>query len=281
MESEPGVGSRFTLSLPVEVGDPDKIEHHAQLPVRDIGKTVLVIEDHPVNRIVARGYLERLGCHVTEAETGGAALAAVKDAQFDLILVDLGLPDIDGEEIIKRLAPLPDTTVVAALTAHVIEDSAEERERLGVRRILAKPISPRRLVELIELLTQEPDPAVMKDPMFDAVLQSIQDDISDIGIETTTQVLVELLSDIPDAIAQIEAAEAGDKTRLAHRLKGAVSNYRLEGLRSGLAALEKSAGVISTEQWDQLRQTAKNAEKTLRAAMEQAGVQPASGSTNR
>ncbi|NDW54257.1 ATP-binding protein [Aliiroseovarius sp. PrR006] len=281
VESEPGVGSRFTLSLPVEVGDPDKIEKHAHLPASDIGKSVLVIEDHPVNRIVARGYLERLGCHVTEAETGRAALAAVKENQFDLILVDLGLPDISGEEVIKRFGPLPEATVVAALTAHVIDDSPTERNRLGVRRILAKPISPRRLVDLIELLPREPEAENAGGAMFDAVLKSILDDISDLGIETTTQVLSELQADIPRAIDQIAAAETDEKKRLAHRLKGAVSNYRLEALRDALADLENTEGDISSEQWERLCQTAKDAEDVLSAAMEQAGVQTASGSTKR
>ncbi|MCK0143631.1 ATP-binding protein [Aliiroseovarius sp. F20344] len=281
VESEPGVGSRFTLSLPVIAGDPEKIEQHTFAPVGDVGKTVLVIEDHPVNRIVARGYLERLGCHVTEAETGRAALAAVKKNPFDLILVDLGLPDISGEEVIKRLDPLPETTVVAALTAHVIEDSSVERERLGVRRILAKPISPRRLVDLIELLPQNSKPEDAGDAMFDSVLKSIQDDISDLGIDTTTQVLLELQADIPRAINLIAAADTDEKKRLAHRLKGAVSNYRLEAIREALAELESTEGEISSEQWERLHQTAKDAEEMLSAAMERAGIQSTSGATKR
>ncbi len=281
VESEPGVGSRFTLSLPVALGDPDKIEQHAHLPVGNIEKAVLVVEDHPVNRIVARGYLERLGCHVTEAETGRAALAAVKSDQFDLILVDLGLPDISGEEVIRRLAPLPATTVVAALTAHVIEDTAPERERLGVKRILAKPISPRRLVELIDELPQRPETETAGDSQFDAVLHSIQDDVVDLGIETTTHVLLELCADVPGAIEKIETAQADERKRLAHRLKGAVSNYRLERLRGVLAQCEGTDGSLSSEQRTDLRRAAKEAEDMLKSAMIRAGLQPAAGSMKR
>lgn len=289
VESEPGVGSRFTLNLPVTAGDPDQIEQHMQVPVGKIGKSVLVIEDHPVNRIVARGYLERLGCQVTEAETGRAALAAVKQRQFDLILVDLGLPDISGEDVIKQLDPLPQTSVVAALTAHAIEDSPRERDRLGVRRILTKPISARRLMDLIALPPPDGPPETAKDAVsdgvsdavFDAVLKAVSDDVSDLGVETTRLVLSELRADIPRTIDQIAAAQSGEKKRLAHRLKGAVSNYRLDTLRAALAGLERDGGEISDTQWARLCQTAQDADAMLGAAMEKAGVQPAPGSTKR
>ena len=281
VESEPGVGSRFTLDLPVAIGDPEKLEQHVVAPVGDSGTSVLVIEDHPVNRIVARGYLERLGCQVTEAETGRAAIAAVKESPFDLILVDLGLPDISGEEVIRRLGPLPETTVIAALTAHVIQDSPAERERLGVHRILAKPISPRRLVELIDLRAQELPAENAGDVMVEAVFQSVLDDISDLGRDTTTQVVSELLADIPRVIDQIAAADTDERARLAHRLKGAVSNYRLEALRDALAELERTEGKVPEKQWADLRQCATDAEAILRGAMKQAGIQTDLGSTKR
>jgi two-component system sensor histidine kinase TorS len=272
VESEPGVGSRFTLTLPVEMGVPDKIERPTHLPAGKTGKTVLVIEDHPINRIVARGYLERLGCKVSEAETGQAALAAVQNHHFDLILVDLGLPDISGEEVIKRLAPHESSTVVAALTAHTIEDTASERARLGVRCILAKPISPRRLVDLIELLPKRSEPEIQGKAQFEAILHSIEDDIADLGPETTRQVLLELCVDIPQAINKIETAGPDEMKRLAHRLKGAVSNYRLEALRDLLAHCEETEADLSPAQSAQLRQTAKEAEEMLRSAMQQAGL---------
>ena len=110
---------------------------------------MLVIEDHAVNRMVARGYLERLGCRVEDAETGAAGISAAAARRFDLVLIDLDLPDMHGEEVAARIGAAPDAPRLVALTAHLIEDSAQNRARLGVERILSKPISPRALAEVL------------------------------------------------------------------------------------------------------------------------------------
>ncbi|MDA3859097.1 MAG: ATP-binding protein [Roseovarius sp.] len=209
VESEPGLGSRFTLTVPIAIGDPEQIKRPDVALPDDIARSVLVIDDHAVNRVVARGYLERLGCRVRDAETGAAGLAAATDGAFDLILVDLDLPDMTGEDVIRRLAPELGDTVVAALTAHAIEDTEAERARLGVSGILSKPISPRRLVALLQGLpaaAQETSRPPTTPQGFDAVLQCVRDDVRDLGAETTAQVLSALLREIPDALSEIEAA---------------------------------------------------------------------------
>ncbi|WP_289040949.1 ATP-binding protein [uncultured Aliiroseovarius sp.] len=279
VESEPGMGSCFTLSVPVSIGDPDQIERHDVALPENVGKSVLVIEDHAVNRMVARGYLERLGCTVREAETGAVGLAAAKEEVFDLILVDLGLPDMAGEVVIRQLAPIRGDAVVAALTARAIDDTQAQRDRLGVSRILAKPISPRRLVELLEGMqntTQKASRPGMGTPGYDAVLQCVQGDIRDLGAETTAQVLRDLLSDIPSALREIEEADPDARRRLAHRLKGAVSNYGLEALRSQLAQIEGDTGTLTPARMDAVRTAAQAACVMLETAAAQTGLQDVS-----
>ncbi|MFV1590665.1 ATP-binding protein [Phaeobacter sp. JH20_39] len=291
VETEPGVGSRFTLTLPVGIGDPEMIKQTATLPARDFDRSVLVIEDHAVNRIVARGYLERLGCDVNEAETGAAGLAAAKAGAFDLVLVDLGLPDMPGEDVIRSLAGVGADTgaggnaVIAALTAQPLQDTEAERERLGVARILSKPISPRVLIDLLETLSgdgDQPPGAAPGDPVqaaseFAAVLVSVRDDLGDLGAETTAQVLRDLLAEIPPALAAIEAASPEMRQRLAHRLKGAVSNYQLNRFHAALAQIETEAGTLSQDRINEARQAAQSACDMLQQAAAQAGLQIVSG----
>lgn len=289
VETEPGVGSRFTLTLPVEIGDPELIERESTLPSCDFDYSVLVIEDHAVNRVVARGYLERLGCSVTEAETGAAGLAAATGAAFDLVLVDLGLPDIAGEDVIASLANAGGEAVIAALTAQPLQDTEDERNRLGVARILLKPISPRALIDLLETLfpdgkstfgmhrDDDGEKTAQTSDEFAAVLASVQDDVRDLGAETTAQILRDLLAEIPPAVAEIEAAVPETRKKLAHRLKGAVSNYQLTRLRSALAQIETETGALTQDRMDAARQAAQDACGMLRQAAAQAGLQIVSG----
>ncbi len=96
VESEPGIGSRFTLSLLLDEATEVAPAPEEALPGAGIaaGRNVLVVDDHPVNRLVARSYLERFGASVTEASTGVEALVCAMRARFDLILLDLHLPVI-------------------------------------------------------------------------------------------------------------------------------------------------------------------------------------------
>jgi len=287
VESEPGVGSRFALTLPVAIGDADKIERSVPMLAEEFDRSVLVIEDHAVNRVVARGYLERLGCDVTDAETGAAGLTAASGGDFDLILVDLGLPDMPGEEVIQNLTEDGGRTVVVALTAQPIDDTEAERARLGVSRVLSKPISPRELIVLLQDLSKGcdmPPAEAGKDVAlsrkmggFDPVLKSVFDDVSDLGNETTSQVVGELLRDIPDTLAQIEAADTKTRRRLAHRLKGAASNYALHDLGAVLAQIEAEEGALSSDRLSDLQHVSGEACDMLVSAAAQAGLQDVSG----
>jgi DNA-binding response OmpR family regulator len=107
--------------------------------------TVLVVEDEPKLREVLRSYLERAGLTVLSAATGAAALSLASAASPDLVVLDLGLPDIPGEEVAKeiRLArPIP----IVMLTAKAGEDDRIRGLELGADDYVTKPFSPRELV---------------------------------------------------------------------------------------------------------------------------------------
>ncbi|MCK0151592.1 ATP-binding protein [Marivita sp. S6314] len=275
VESEVGVGSRFTLTVPLMPGDPelvgdaDTLVHGAELD-----RDVLVIDDHAVNLIVARGYLERLGCRVTDAETGTAGLKAVSEQAFDLVLIDLDLPDMTGRDVAARIAAMADPPMLVALTAHLIADTPENRAELGVARILSKPISPRALAEVLR--GEEGGDAPARDDAD--VVESLQGDLNDLGSETTAQIVREFLDDLPGAIATIDDARAEDRRKAAHKLKGAASNFRLHAFCAALAQLEQAEGP-ATADVQAVRETAREAEQALRDAAAKLGLQTVSGST--
>lgn len=246
-ESEPGQGTRFVLTVPLRLGDPAQIETESAVETNSqFDLDVLVIEDHPVNLLVARGLLEKLGCRVTDAPDGRTGLDLAAKVRFDLVLIDLGLPDIDGERVARELRARPDPPRMAALTAHLIDDTPEERERIGVDAILGKPISPRSLVRLLaEVAGAEARgvpaayaPAPTDPVALDELFKVLRGDIDTIGSETVVQIVEAFLRDAPEGSAVVKATSGPERARAAHRLKGAASNFALHTLCARLAEIE-------------------------------------------
>jgi CheY-like chemotaxis protein len=110
---------------------------------------ILIIEDTEDGREALRLLLEGEGHRVTVAETGEAALAAAAAARPDLVLIDIGLPGIDGYETARRFRATDDTVRLVAVTGH---NRAEDRERslaAGFDAHFAKPVDPVRILTVL------------------------------------------------------------------------------------------------------------------------------------
>lgn len=132
---------------PVQI-DASPLSHRAR---------ILLVEDNPVNQLVAKGMLSKLGCEVIVAAHGGEALKLLEDQRFDLVLMDCNMPVMDGYEAsrqIRQSGRWPDLPIVA-LTANAL---AEERERCraaGMNDYLAKPFRREELKALLDLWAPE------------------------------------------------------------------------------------------------------------------------------
>lgn len=264
VESEPGVGSRFTLTLSLPEGDPSATAPDDALPAARIaeGRRVLVVDDHAVNRLVARSYLERFGASVVEAATGAEALVAAVRGEFDLILLDLHLPDIQGARLAAQIERKG--ARVAVLTADLVTDDAGTRAGLGVDHVLMKPLSPRALAALLS--EQAPRSA---DDAADGPELRIMEDVADLGAETVSVIVGSYLQDLPAAVeAILSAGTAEERRKVAHRLKGASANFALDGLCDLLRRIEEDDGAAL----DGLGPAAAQAAATLRAAAARAGL---------
>jgi signal transduction histidine kinase/DNA-binding response OmpR family regulator len=123
---------------------------------------ILLVEDNGVNREVARGMLENLGCQVSCAGNGLEALEQLQDSDFDLVLMDCQMPDMDGftatREIRKREAgsEIPQHIPVIALTANAMSGDRDRCMDVGMDDYLSKPLSLSELAEVLsKWLTQE------------------------------------------------------------------------------------------------------------------------------
>ncbi|MCY0955156.1 response regulator transcription factor [Streptomyces sp. H27-S2] len=111
--------------------------------------TVLVVDDEPKLRALVRDYLERDGYTVQEAGEGRQALELARTAHPDLVILDLGLPGLPGEEVARLLRKTSDVPIVM-LTAKAGENDRVMGLRLGADDYVVKPFSPRELVARVE-----------------------------------------------------------------------------------------------------------------------------------
>ena len=114
---------------------------------------ILLVEDNPVNQLVARGMLSKLGCEVTVAAHGAEALDALEHSSFELVLMDCNMPVMDGYEAsrqIRRSGRWPDLPIVA-LTANAMPEERERCRAAGMSDYLAKPFRREELAALLDL----------------------------------------------------------------------------------------------------------------------------------
>jgi CheY-like chemotaxis protein len=119
---------------------------------------ILVADDNPVNQRVAQRMLERLGHKVAVANDGKEALAAIKTTSFDLVMMDVQMPEMDGFEATQRVREWEAGKThipIIALTAHAMDSHREECLTAGMDSFLAKPILLESLKLELERLTQE------------------------------------------------------------------------------------------------------------------------------
>ena len=120
---------------------------------------VLVVEDAPIAAKMAEIILENLGHKVTIATTGAQAIAEFKKHQFDIIFLDLGLPDTDGFTITQTIRKLEKNssqhTTIVALTAHIGEEIKQKSLDAGMDDFISKPLLEEQVKNIIEKYKQE------------------------------------------------------------------------------------------------------------------------------
>ncbi|HKY18797.1 MAG TPA: response regulator, partial [Rhizomicrobium sp.] len=118
---------------------------------------ILLAEDNKVNQQYAIVVLNKAGFHVTIAEDGHQAVAAVQSADFDLVLMDIQMPGLDGVEATRRIRALPapkNATPIFAMTAHAMRGASEEYMAAGMNDYISKPFQPALLLAKLDQLAK-------------------------------------------------------------------------------------------------------------------------------
>jgi len=227
-------------------------EPHAA-PQADISATpalhILLVEDNAVNQKLAAHFLTRLGHTFAIANNGLEALTLMDSHRWDLVLMDLQMPELDGEQATRlirereSIAPVPTHQRIIAMTAHAMKGDKEYCLQIGCDGYIAKPVSQDALHQEIQ--------RVMALPLPTATAESPAVKISDLaqqrGLEVPLlQELIALFASLlPELHNQLSAAlRAGDLAqidRLSHKLRGEASIFGFDALTGFLQQLEADA----------------------------------------
>ncbi len=113
----------------------------------------MLAEDNKINSLVAKSLLEQSGHTVTVAENGAQAITKLESADYDIILMDLHMPEVDGIEATHRIRALADsdksTIPIIALTADIMHAEREKCLAAGMNGFIAKPFTPEKLETII------------------------------------------------------------------------------------------------------------------------------------
>ncbi|NMC38386.1 MAG: response regulator [Bacteroidales bacterium] len=156
LDSEPGVGSTFrfflTFGIPEKSAVLQKSEKSESYTGLE-GKKILMAEDNKINFFVANKFLVSWGVKVTHAENGMIALELLAKEDFDLVIMDLHMPVMDGIEATRLIRESPEARIrtlpVIALTAAIMSENHDKIEGLAINDYVLKPFKPRDLFEKI------------------------------------------------------------------------------------------------------------------------------------
>jgi signal transduction histidine kinase/CheY-like chemotaxis protein len=141
--SEVGVGSQFSATAPVSLGEKitaHRNEIHTAMPALS-GKRILIVEDVEINRLIASSLLEEYDCIISEAENGKIALEMAKDQSFDIILMDMQMPVMDGLTATREMRKAGIAIPIIAMTANAFREDAERCLEAGMNDHISKPIN--------------------------------------------------------------------------------------------------------------------------------------------
>lgn len=282
--SEVGKGTRFIVEIPLEISQQERVREELEVS----GLNILLVEDIELNVMVAKALLEKLGMHVDVAMTGGEAIDKIRSTRYDLILLDIQLPDMTGFDVADTVIheDLVMQTPIVALTANVIK-KREEYLQNGMDDVIAKPIKKSRVIQVFNELfgdTVEEFPALpVEEPETGKGLENIMDTelvttLADtIGAEMVTTSLAVFEEKIPEYLeilqTNLTAKEKDEVCSQAHKIKGAASSLgliRIQRIANEIQQGDHPAWWENVNEWvDDLEAAIANDVDVLKAWMDE------------
>lgn len=248
VESEPGKGSRFWFRLVFTVTEAPVVHQISATPQDLPPQSILLAEDNSVNQKVALGLLAKGHHRVTVVTNGRAAVEAVQAHAFDLVLMDMQMPEMDGLEAARIIRKLPGPmgqVPIIALTANAMRGDAERCHSAGMNAHVAKPIDPAMLFEAMVRVLSADSPvaeASTAPALADEALASLSAYLDPAAIAEVVALFLD--NGAMDCRRLLELADGDplDEIReYAHDLKGMAAYVGAQAVADLAAAIETAA----------------------------------------
>lgn len=256
-ESEPDEGSLFWLRLPLPSAQsalaadtapaqPAPAQPTPEAPAADQPpQSVLLVDDNQANRMILRRFLESAGHGVTEAADGQDAVDRAAERCFDLILMDISMPRMDGVAATRAIrtgnGPSAQSRILA-LTAHALPQERDAFRAAGMEAALTKPISQAALLAAIAQrpLAEPVDDTAMSAPILDDL--SLRDLARHVGPVTAASLIRRLIDEGDRSVATLSSMnpdrDATELARICHRMAGSAGTFGTRRLRLHLNTIE-------------------------------------------
>ena len=212
-------------------------------------KKVLLVEDNETNRIVASGFLKKMGLKVSVAEDGFMALQKVVEEDFDVILMDIQMPNMNGLEATKKLRENGFKKPIIAMTAAAMQSDKENAKSAGMDEYVTKPIDDEELaITLLKHLDKSVYLSIQKNLSHNLKEKKVED------VEFTFDVLKKHLFDDEDLMQKSLSAFYYDLENIEDGLKKAIVKNDIEDFKALLHKLKGAAGNLKAIKLQKLAQ---------------------------
>lgn len=247
-ESVLGEGSLFWIRVPLQiVTDAEVIADKKTAKIQTPAMNILVVEDNEINRQVVRAMLLGQGHHVTEAVDGASGVERAHAQRFDLILMDISMPVMDGREATRAIRSgcgASFNVPIVALTANAMQDERAQFLRDGMNDVLSKPLTRVALSSMILVLSNPETSHVVHTATGFVDLDQLaetQDALGDALFSKTVSQLKSEAEAFHSWLSDAPTTASAEIAARAHKMAAAASLFGAVGYLSDLKALEQDA----------------------------------------
>ncbi len=258
-------GTTFSIEIPFDIGselDLQKMDHNENIidQIRDL--RVLMAEDNKYNQLLAKSIFDQIGVQLDMAENGRIAVEKIKNEKFDIILMDIQMPQMGGVEathIIRHELKL-DVPIIA-LTANALKGDKEKYLERGMDDYLSKPFDPNILFsKMANLLNGYGSVAYMEEEVPEDSAESNTDKLFDLShmfaiadnnqefVHTMLETFLEHSPDnIDELLKAFEEKDFDECSKIAHKLKGSYRSFGIASLDPTIVKLEEEWAQLDSE----------------------------------